>query len=115
MKSSTYYFHVKTKILADFQICISAPLNTSKNIMTLFTNPAQLRLTIKTKQHQNKLTNRKKLQLVKKNLCQTILVKILIVTDKQGYGLPLLRVVYLNLSDLNHSFVTSKTFPEIKL
>ena len=26
MKSSTYYFHVKTKILADFQICISAPL-----------------------------------------------------------------------------------------
>ena len=27
MKSSTYYFHVKTKILADFQICISVPLN----------------------------------------------------------------------------------------
>ena len=61
--------------------------------MTLFTNPAQLLMTIKTKQHQNKLTNRKKLQLVKKNLCQMILVKILIVTDKQGYRLPLLRVV----------------------
>ena len=26
MKSSTQYFHMKTKILADFQICISAPL-----------------------------------------------------------------------------------------
>ena len=26
MKSSTYYVHVKTKILADFQICISVPL-----------------------------------------------------------------------------------------
>ena len=27
LKSSTYYFHVKKKILADFQICISVPLN----------------------------------------------------------------------------------------
>ena len=26
MKSSTYYFHMKAKILADFQICISVPL-----------------------------------------------------------------------------------------
>ena len=26
MKSSTYYFHIKTKILADFQICISVLL-----------------------------------------------------------------------------------------
>ena len=26
MKSSTFYFHMKTKILADFQICISVPL-----------------------------------------------------------------------------------------
>ena len=26
-KSTKYYFHVKTKILADFQICISVPLN----------------------------------------------------------------------------------------
>ena len=26
VKSSTYYFHMKTKILADFQICISLPL-----------------------------------------------------------------------------------------
>ena len=27
--SSTHYFHMKAKILADFQICISVPLNTS--------------------------------------------------------------------------------------
>ena len=27
VKSSTYYFHVKMKIFADFQICISVPLN----------------------------------------------------------------------------------------
>ena len=26
MKSSTYYFHIKTKILANFKICISVPL-----------------------------------------------------------------------------------------
>ena len=26
MKSSTYHFHMKTKIFADFQICISVPL-----------------------------------------------------------------------------------------
>ena len=26
VKCSTYYFHMKTKILADFQICISVPL-----------------------------------------------------------------------------------------
>ena len=26
MKSSLYHFHIKTKILADFQICISVPL-----------------------------------------------------------------------------------------
>ena len=26
--SSTYYFHMKTEILADFQICISVPLTT---------------------------------------------------------------------------------------
>ena len=31
MKSSTYYFHIKIKILADFQICISVTLtNLSK-------------------------------------------------------------------------------------
>ena len=27
MKSSAYYFHMKTKILASFQICISVPLS----------------------------------------------------------------------------------------
>ena len=26
MKSSTHYFHMKTEILEDFQICISVPL-----------------------------------------------------------------------------------------
>ena len=26
-KSSTYYFHMKTELLTDFQICISVPLN----------------------------------------------------------------------------------------
>ena len=26
VKSSTYYFHMKTKILTGFQICISVPL-----------------------------------------------------------------------------------------
>ena len=26
MKFSTYYFHMKMKIMADFQICISVPL-----------------------------------------------------------------------------------------
>ena len=27
-KSSPYYFHMKTKILADFQICVNVPLIT---------------------------------------------------------------------------------------
>ena len=27
VKSSTYYFHMKTKLLADFEICISVPLS----------------------------------------------------------------------------------------
>ena len=27
VKSSTYYFHMKTKILADFQVCINVSLN----------------------------------------------------------------------------------------
>ena len=31
VKPSTSYFQVKTKILADFEICISAPLRTRKN------------------------------------------------------------------------------------
>ena len=30
MKSSTYYFHMETEILADFQICISVPLRKIK-------------------------------------------------------------------------------------
>ena len=37
MKPSTYYFHVKTKILADFQICVSVPLPfTSKKFPDTF-------------------------------------------------------------------------------
>ena len=34
MKSSTNYFHVKTKILADFQIRISVPLLDQQNANT---------------------------------------------------------------------------------
>ena len=34
MKSSRYYFDMKTKILADFQICISVPL---KRVLINFT------------------------------------------------------------------------------
>ena len=29
MKSLTYYFHIKTRVMADFQICISVPLMAS--------------------------------------------------------------------------------------
>ena len=31
VKLSTYYFHIKMKILADFQICISLPLILTNN------------------------------------------------------------------------------------
>ena len=31
VKSSTYYFHMKTKILTNFQICISVPLTLTLN------------------------------------------------------------------------------------
>ena len=39
MKSSAYYFQVKAKILADFQICISVPLSSHyfKNQRRTFT------------------------------------------------------------------------------
>ena len=30
MKSSTYYFHMKTKILTHFQICISVPFSNTE-------------------------------------------------------------------------------------
>ena len=30
LKSPTYYFHMKTKMLADFQICISEPLSVAQ-------------------------------------------------------------------------------------
>ena len=32
VKSLTYYFHMKTKISADFQICISVPLKKEKRM-----------------------------------------------------------------------------------
>ena len=32
MKSLTYYFHMKMKILADFQICMSVPLMNGKHL-----------------------------------------------------------------------------------
>ena len=31
VKPSTYYFHMKSKILADFQSCISVPLNSKED------------------------------------------------------------------------------------
>ena len=34
MKFSTYYFHVKIKILAHFQICISVPLIVNAELLT---------------------------------------------------------------------------------
>ena len=34
MKCSTYQFHIKTKILVDFQICISVPLSKSLQCLT---------------------------------------------------------------------------------
>ena len=42
VKCSTYYFHMETKILADFQICISVPLNqiagSTNNLVWCFKN-----------------------------------------------------------------------------
>ena len=42
VKSLTYYFHVKTKLLAEFQICISVPLELKAffphNLIELFRN-----------------------------------------------------------------------------
>ena len=35
VKSSTYYFHMKTKILADFQICINFPLRYISNDLSV--------------------------------------------------------------------------------
>ena len=36
LKFSAYHFHTKTKILADFQICISVPLNNLRNYFTTY-------------------------------------------------------------------------------
>ena len=36
MKSSTHYFHMKAKILPDFQICISVPLMHIGSLMFLW-------------------------------------------------------------------------------
>ena len=39
MKSSTYFFHVKTQMLPNFQICISVPLtNESTNVLSFCTD-----------------------------------------------------------------------------
>ena len=37
VKSSTYYFHMKTKILTDFQICISVPLRRGLPALIIWT------------------------------------------------------------------------------
>ena len=47
MKSSTYYFHVKRKILTDFQICISVPSKIQKNTSTFLIKLLKKRLFIK--------------------------------------------------------------------
>ena len=43
VKSLTFYFHMKTKTLADFQICISLPLSAHLNhmfsLVNIFTGP----------------------------------------------------------------------------
>ena len=36
MKSSTYYFQMKTKIWTDFQICTSVPLNSFSKTFMVF-------------------------------------------------------------------------------
>ena len=42
MKSSTYYFHMKTKILPNFQICISVPLKAFNNYSIIMTNKSDV-------------------------------------------------------------------------
>ena len=37
VKSSKYYFHEKTNILADFKICVSVPLST-RNVLVIVSN-----------------------------------------------------------------------------
>ena len=42
VKSSTYYFHMKTKILADFQIYINVPLSKIKIYFFLVENYSEV-------------------------------------------------------------------------
>ena len=48
MKSLTYYFHIKANIMADFQICISAPLrperkkNDSSRLILMILNSVKI-------------------------------------------------------------------------
>ena len=54
MKSSTYYFHVETKILADFQICISVPLSEVEIAIEKYGNhPSIIAITEKTEKLGN--------------------------------------------------------------
>ena len=46
MKSSANYFHMTTKILADFQICISVPLKFFRVLTHIFFNMRHFRLQI---------------------------------------------------------------------
>ena len=42
MKSSTHYFHMKTKILPDFQICISVPSKAFNNYSIIMANKSDV-------------------------------------------------------------------------
>ena len=77
MKSSTYYFHRKTKILADFQICISVPVigSGTENVKIklddfTFTNSKKERL------HGIIFHNNLKFQYHIKNLCKQSSLKL---------------------------------------
>ena len=54
MKSSTYYFHVKTKSLADFEICISLPSSGVEIAVEKYGNhPSTIAITEKTEKLGN--------------------------------------------------------------
>ena len=58
MNSSAYYIHMKAKILADFQICISVPLSTSWYVATTSQIGRFYLRTVKTSQRRLKKVRR---------------------------------------------------------
>ena len=57
-KSSKYYFYMKTKILADFQICSSVPLIRTINQLRAQSRKAAILLSIRKKLTQEKLSQK---------------------------------------------------------